>query len=102
LNSVAPTFGDLVPVERLAANLVDNAVRYNLAGGSVRVKNVPGASSLLSGSIRSNNRRNRLPSEPRDLGELADRSPSPMRDADHVIPYSRLFGRPMRTHAYYC
>ncbi len=36
--SAAPALGDRVLVERLAANLVDNAVRYNLAGGSVRVE----------------------------------------------------------------
>jgi signal transduction histidine kinase len=36
--SAAPTLGDRVLVERLAANLVDNAVRYNTAGGSVRVE----------------------------------------------------------------
>lgn len=36
--SAAPIHGDRVLVERLAANLVDNAVRYNLPGGSVRVE----------------------------------------------------------------
>ena len=36
--SAAPTLGDRVLVERLAANLVDNAVRYNLTGGSVQVE----------------------------------------------------------------
>jgi signal transduction histidine kinase len=36
--SAAPTFGDRVLVERLAANLVDNAVRYNVTGGSVQVE----------------------------------------------------------------
>jgi signal transduction histidine kinase len=35
--SAAPTLGDRVLVERLATNLVDNAVRYNMAGGSIRV-----------------------------------------------------------------
>ncbi len=35
--SAAPTLGDRVLVERLAANLVDNAVRYNVPGGSVQV-----------------------------------------------------------------
>jgi signal transduction histidine kinase len=36
--SPAPTLGDRVLVERLAANLVDNAVRYNVTGGSVQVE----------------------------------------------------------------
>ncbi len=36
--SAAPTLGDHVLVERLVANLVDNAVRYNVAGGSVKVE----------------------------------------------------------------
>ncbi len=36
--SAAPTLGDRVLVERLAANLVDNAVRYNVTGGSVQVE----------------------------------------------------------------
>jgi signal transduction histidine kinase len=36
--SAAPTIGDRVLVERLVANLVDNAVRYNTTGGSVQVK----------------------------------------------------------------
>lgn len=36
--SAAPTLGDRVLVERLVANLVDNAVRYNVTGGSVRVE----------------------------------------------------------------
>jgi signal transduction histidine kinase len=36
--SAAPTLGDRVLVERLAANLVDNAVRYNVPGGSVQVE----------------------------------------------------------------
>jgi signal transduction histidine kinase len=35
--SPAPTLGDRVLLERLAANLLDNAVHYNLTGGSVRV-----------------------------------------------------------------
>jgi signal transduction histidine kinase len=35
--SAAPTLGDRVLVERLATNLVDNAVRYNITGGSIRV-----------------------------------------------------------------
>jgi signal transduction histidine kinase len=33
----APTSGDPILLERLAANLVDNAVRYNLPGGAVWV-----------------------------------------------------------------
>jgi len=36
--SAAPTLGDRVLVERLVANLVDNAVRYNITGGSVHVE----------------------------------------------------------------
>lgn len=36
--SATPALGDRVLVERLVANLVDNAVRYNTAGGSVRVQ----------------------------------------------------------------
>jgi len=35
--SPAPTLGDRVLLERLVANLLDNAVHYNLTGGSVRV-----------------------------------------------------------------
>lgn len=35
--SPGPVLGDRVLLERLAANLVDNAVRYNIAGGSVSV-----------------------------------------------------------------
>jgi signal transduction histidine kinase len=35
--SAAPTLGDRVLVERLAANLVDNAVRYNISGGWIQV-----------------------------------------------------------------
>jgi len=36
--SAAPSLGDRVLVERLAANLVDNAVRYNVTGGSIQVE----------------------------------------------------------------
>jgi signal transduction histidine kinase len=35
--SPSPTLGDRVLLERLVANLLDNAVRYNLTGGSVGV-----------------------------------------------------------------
>jgi signal transduction histidine kinase len=35
--SPSPALGDRVLLERLAANLLDNAVRYNVTGGSVRV-----------------------------------------------------------------
>src|SRR5712691_1259528 len=35
--SSSPALGDQVLLERLVANLIDNAVRYNLTGGSVRV-----------------------------------------------------------------
>ena len=35
--AAAPTLGDRVLVERLVANLVDNAVRYNVTGGSVQI-----------------------------------------------------------------
>ncbi len=35
--SSGPTLGDRVLLERLVANLIDNAVRYNLTGGTVRV-----------------------------------------------------------------
>ena len=35
--AAAPTLGDRVLVERLVANLVDNAVRYNVTGGSIQV-----------------------------------------------------------------
>ncbi|MGH9104946.1 MAG: ATP-binding protein, partial [Acidimicrobiales bacterium] len=36
--SAAPALGDRVLVDRLAANLVDNAVRYNVPGGSAQVE----------------------------------------------------------------
>jgi signal transduction histidine kinase len=44
----APTFGDPILLERLTANLVDNAVRYNVAGGEVRLvtSTVDGAVTL--------------------------------------------------------
>jgi signal transduction histidine kinase len=35
--SPSPTLGDRVLLERLVANLLDNAIHYNLAGGSVTV-----------------------------------------------------------------
>lgn len=35
--SPGPTVGDRSLIERLAANLVDNAVRYNISGGSITV-----------------------------------------------------------------
>ena len=35
--SPSPTIGDRVLVERLVANLLDNAVRYNVVGGTVKV-----------------------------------------------------------------
>jgi signal transduction histidine kinase len=35
--SAAPTHGDRVLVERLATNLVDNALRYNISGGWIQV-----------------------------------------------------------------
>jgi signal transduction histidine kinase len=35
--SPSPTLGDRVLLDRLIANLLDNAVRYNVTGGSVRV-----------------------------------------------------------------
>jgi signal transduction histidine kinase len=35
--SPGPALGDRVLLERLAANLLDNAVRYNVTGGSIRV-----------------------------------------------------------------
>lgn len=44
--SPSPVLGDRVLLERLAANLIDNAVRYNVAGGSVRV--VTGTSNGMS------------------------------------------------------
>ncbi|GGM44952.1 ATP-binding protein [Dactylosporangium sucinum] len=43
----APTTGDPVLLERLTANLVDNAVRYNVAGGEVRL-----ATSVADGHVR--------------------------------------------------
>jgi signal transduction histidine kinase len=36
--SAAPIPGDRVLVERLVANLVDNAIRYNIEGGSIEVE----------------------------------------------------------------
>jgi signal transduction histidine kinase len=36
--SPAPTLGDRALVERVVANIVDNAVRYNVTAGSVRVE----------------------------------------------------------------
>jgi signal transduction histidine kinase len=33
----APTHGDPILLERLAADLIDNALRYNVTGGAVRV-----------------------------------------------------------------
>lgn len=35
--SPSPAFGDRVLLERLVGNLLDNAVRYNVPGGSIRV-----------------------------------------------------------------
>jgi signal transduction histidine kinase len=35
--SPSPALGDRILLERLAANLLDNAVRYNIPGGSIRV-----------------------------------------------------------------
>jgi signal transduction histidine kinase len=35
--AAAPTLGDRVLVERLVTNLVDNAVRYNISGGSIQI-----------------------------------------------------------------
>lgn len=35
--SPSPALGDRILLERLAVNLLDNAVRYNVTGGSVRV-----------------------------------------------------------------
>lgn len=44
--SPSPALGDRVLLERLAANLLDNAVGYNVTGGSVRV--VTGTSNGMS------------------------------------------------------
>jgi len=33
----APTLGDRVLLQRLVANLVDNAVRHNVEGGSIQI-----------------------------------------------------------------
>lgn len=44
--SPSPALGDRVLLERLAANLLDNAVRYNVTGGSIRV--VTGIGSGMS------------------------------------------------------
>lgn len=44
--SPSPTIGDRVLVERLVANLLDNAVRYNVAGGTVKV--VTGTDNITS------------------------------------------------------
>ena len=47
--SAAPTLGDRILVERLVANLVDNAVRYNVPGGSINVETgTDGVHSYLS------------------------------------------------------
>ena len=43
----APTTGDPILLERLTANLVDNAVRYNVPGGAVRL-----ATSTVNGHAR--------------------------------------------------
>src|SRR5262249_57891537 len=37
----APLLGDKLLAERLVANLVDNAVRHNIAGGPVEVSTAP-------------------------------------------------------------
>jgi signal transduction histidine kinase len=34
----APTTGDQILIERLVANLIDNAVRYNRSGGMIEVR----------------------------------------------------------------
>ncbi len=45
----SPTMGDPALIERLIGNLVDNAVRYNIAGGRVDVRTAPdGRVSVLS------------------------------------------------------
>ena len=45
----SPTMGDPALIERLIGNLVDNAVRYNIAGGRVDVRTAPdGRASVLS------------------------------------------------------
>ena len=47
--TAAPTLGDRVLVERLVTNLVDNAVRYNIPGGSINVETgIDGVHSYLS------------------------------------------------------
>lgn len=47
--SAAPIPGDRVLVERLVANLVDNAIRYNLEGGSIQVETgIDGVQSFVS------------------------------------------------------
>jgi signal transduction histidine kinase len=45
----SPMMGDPALIERLIGNLVDNAVRYNIAGGRVDVRTAPdGRTSVLS------------------------------------------------------